>query len=163
MRGRAGGYCVEVQQYCGCSCAELSRLALAINRRKDIKCLVVGLESRLGSDDGSWCRDACTAERHVYWPVRVGQGCDPGERLGVCALRAGLAEGRGGDTLCVLWVDWYGARKGVLMTGCFLLLAECTTRRSARKRVVLLGSVLHCSCSRTWLCLGGNRLNPDGL
>ena len=42
------------------------------------------------------------------------------------------------------------------------LLTGCMTRRSGRKRVVHSGGVLYGSCSRTWLCLGGNRLNLSG-
>lgn len=58
--------------------------------------------SRLGSVDGSWCRDARTAER-LYTGFRAGQGCHPGLRVGVRSiLSVGRLEGKGGDTLCVI-------------------------------------------------------------
>ena len=49
----------------------------------------------------------------VHRFARTGRGCLPGGRLGVCALHADPTEGKDGDTLCVLLVNWYGARKGV--------------------------------------------------
>lgn len=87
--GRGRRYCVEGAAGSGggescqqLAALELRPLALTINRRTDKKCLVVGLVSRLGSVDGSWCRDARTAER-LYTGFRAGQGCHPGLRVGV--------------------------------------------------------------------------------
>lgn len=76
-------------------------MALTINRRTDRKCLVVGLGSRLGSVDGSWCSNVRTAER-LYTGFRAGQGCHPGLRAGVLFLRVGRLEGKGGDSHCVV-------------------------------------------------------------
>jgi len=67
---------VMAGENCQLAALELGSLALTINRRTDKKCLVVGLVSRLGSVDGSWCRDARTAER-LYTGFRAGQGCHP--------------------------------------------------------------------------------------
>lgn len=60
--GRGRRYCVEGAAG-GCKCAQQQhwdqvKFGSSVNRRTDRKCLVVGLESRLGSVDGSWCRDA---------------------------------------------------------------------------------------------------------
>jgi len=78
-------------------------LALTVNRRTDMKCLVVGLGSRLGCVDGTWCRDVRTAER-LYTGHWAGQGCHPGVRAGVCSVFWGAdwSEGKGGDTQCVV-------------------------------------------------------------
>lgn len=57
-------------------------------RRTDMKCLVVGLESRLGFVDGTWCRNVRAAER-LYTGFRAGQGCHPGKRVSVVLFGLG--------------------------------------------------------------------------
>ena len=102
------------------------------------------------------------AERLAYWPV---MGLVRAVILflasaGVCIACSRCLKESGGDTHCVSRAYWYGARKDAYS----YFLGRITSRSfysfgSDEKRVVHLELYIR-SSSRTWLCLGGNRLNP---
>jgi hypothetical protein len=86
----------------------------------------------------------------LYTGCKAGQGAVILEGGRVCGrLTAGRSEGRGGDTHCVLWLTWYGARKDAN----FLAMLLVGVLDGSKGYGPDYWCMFVLSFSRTWLCL----------